>query len=256
MVGLSFGFGLGLTSTRGSGAIPDNVPSAFTFTDQTNVAISTVIISDEVTIAGLGTGDTAGSAAVTITGGEYSKNSGAYASTATTAVNGDKFRVRHTSSASNSTATDTTLTIGGVSDTFTSTTIAAGAPELFPDPTLVSPNYTTSGLVTKASGQMAVYSAAISTSALTLNTTLLSAFNANIVNGTTYDVALTITGYTSGNIRVRIWNGTVIILTAPGNGVVTAVVTAGATSAAGLFISGDTSAPATLNITNISVKLH
>lgn len=130
-----------------------------------------------------------------------------------------------------------------------------GPPELFPDPTLVSPNYTVSGLVTKASGQMAVYSAAISTSALTLNTTLLSAFNANIVNGTTYDVALTITGYTSGNIRVRIWLGTVIILTAPGNGVVTAVVTAGATSAAGLNVAGDTS-PATLNITNISVKLH
>lgn len=132
----------------------------------------------------------------------------------------------------------------------------SGPPELFPDPTLVGPNYTTSGLVTKASGQMAVYSAAISTSALTLNTTLLTAFNANIIAATVYDVAVTVTGYTGGNLRLRIWNGTIIALTPSGNGVFTAVVTSGATSAAGLFISGDTTAPATLNITNISVKLH
>lgn len=38
---------------------------------------------------------------------------------------GNTVKVRHTSSASNSTAVNTTLTIGDVSDTFTSTTVAA-----------------------------------------------------------------------------------------------------------------------------------
>jgi hypothetical protein len=67
------------------------------------------------------------SVAVTVTGGTYSKNGGSYVSSAGTAQNGDTFAVRHTSSSSNSTATNTVLTVGGVSDTFTSTTIASSA---------------------------------------------------------------------------------------------------------------------------------
>lgn len=100
----------------------DTTPNAFTFTDQTGVATSSERTSNTITVAGLGDGV---SVVVSITGGTYSKNGGAYTSSAGTAVNGDTFAVRHTSSASNSTATNTTLTIGGVSDTFTSTTEAA-----------------------------------------------------------------------------------------------------------------------------------
>jgi MYXO-CTERM domain-containing protein len=36
--------------------------------------------------------------------------------------NGDTIAVRHTSAATNDTDTDTTLTVGGIADTFTSTT--------------------------------------------------------------------------------------------------------------------------------------
>ncbi|HKB69837.1 MAG TPA: hypothetical protein VKH46_03275, partial [Thermoanaerobaculia bacterium] len=39
-------------------------------------------------------------------------------------ANGDSVRARHTSSASFLTPIDTTVTIGGLSDTFTSTTLA------------------------------------------------------------------------------------------------------------------------------------
>lgn len=100
----------------------DTTPDAFTFTDQTNVPVSTTRTSNTITVSGLGA-----AATVTVSGGEYSKNSGAYTSASTTAVNNDTFSVRHTSSASNSTSVNTTLTIGGVSDTFTSTTEAAAA---------------------------------------------------------------------------------------------------------------------------------
>jgi hypothetical protein len=102
----------------------DTTPDAFTFTDVTSAPLSTTETSNTITIAGLGSGV---SVAVTVTGGTYSKNGGSYVSSAGTAQNGDTFAVRHTSSSSNSTATNTVLTVGGVSDTFTSTTVASSA---------------------------------------------------------------------------------------------------------------------------------
>ena len=107
-----------------SAAPPDTQPDAFTFTDQTDVPVSSARTSNTITVAGM---DAGASATVTVTGGTYSKNSGAHTSASGTAQNGDTFAVRHTSSASNSTATNTTLTIGGVNDTFTSTTEAAAS---------------------------------------------------------------------------------------------------------------------------------
>ncbi|HXH24043.1 MAG TPA: hypothetical protein VNI78_02265 [Vicinamibacterales bacterium] len=101
----------------------DDVPDAFTFTDQTGVPTSSIIESNLITITGI---DTA--SAWSITGGEASINGGAYSSAGGTVDNGDTIRVRHTSSASASTATNTVLTVGGVSDTFTSTTAAASSP--------------------------------------------------------------------------------------------------------------------------------
>lgn len=98
----------------------DGTPDQFTFTDVTDAALSTTQTSNLITIAGITI-----SVAVSVTGGTYSKNGGAYTSSAGTAVNGDTFRVRHTSSSSPDTAVNTTLTVGGVSDTFTSTTVGA-----------------------------------------------------------------------------------------------------------------------------------
>lgn len=109
----------------GTQTLVDAVPDAFAFTDQTGVTPSSVRTSNTITVVGLGTDV---SADVTITGGTYSKNGAGYTSSAGTAVNGDTFAVRHTASGSYSTAVNTALTIGGVSDTFTSTTMANAQP--------------------------------------------------------------------------------------------------------------------------------
>ncbi len=99
----------------------DTIPNAFVFNDVNNVALSAVQTSNQITVAGI---DTA--SPISVVGGEYSKNGGTFTNVAGTVVAGDTVRVRHTSSALNSTATNTTLTIGGVSDTYTSTTIPVG----------------------------------------------------------------------------------------------------------------------------------
>jgi hypothetical protein len=112
---------------------PDTTPDAFSFTDQTDVALSTVVESAPVTISGIAA-DT--DVAVSITGGDYAVSSdsgatwGAYTATAGSVRLNDQVKVRHTSSASLSTATDTVLTVGGISDTFTSTTEAPPRPTI------------------------------------------------------------------------------------------------------------------------------
>lgn len=101
----------------------DTTPDQFIFADRFNVATSTEITSAAITVTGI---DAA--ADITVTGGTYSINGGAFTASAGTVVSGDQVRARHTSSASASTATDTAVTIGGVSDTFTSTTAGTSNP--------------------------------------------------------------------------------------------------------------------------------
>jgi hypothetical protein len=96
----------------------DTTPDAFSFVDQTDVALSTAITSAPVTIAGINA-----AAAISITGGQYSINGGAFTSAAGTVTSGQQVAVRVTSAATGLTATDATLTVGGVSDTFTATTL-------------------------------------------------------------------------------------------------------------------------------------
>ncbi|MRR54946.1 MAG: cytochrome c [Deltaproteobacteria bacterium] len=108
------------TSTTVAAAGADTTPDQFSFTAQTGVALSTVITSNTITVAGINS-----PAPISITGGAYSINGGAFTTTAGTVTNGQTVAVQHTSSASNSAVTTTTLTIGGVSAAFTSTTLAA-----------------------------------------------------------------------------------------------------------------------------------
>ncbi len=107
------------------GAITDTTPASFSFTDQTDVEVSTVISSDSVLISGIER-----QSPVTITGGEWrtlnSLNSDSVVQDWTSGSGFvDKFQkvqVRGTSSASTLTQTDVVLTVGGVSDTFSVTT--------------------------------------------------------------------------------------------------------------------------------------
>lgn len=96
----------------------DTTPDAFSFTDQSGVALSSTITSAPITVTGI---DAA--AAITVSGGTYDINgSGTFIADPGTVNNGDAVRARHTSSASYLTAANTTVTIGGVSDEFRSTT--------------------------------------------------------------------------------------------------------------------------------------
>jgi uncharacterized delta-60 repeat protein len=111
----------GVTDVFSSTSVaPDNVPNAFSFTDQSSVARSTAVTSAAITVSGTNV-----PAPIGVTGGEYAINGGAFTSAAGTVNPGDTVQARHTSSASFATATDTVVTIGGVVDTFTSTTLAA-----------------------------------------------------------------------------------------------------------------------------------
>ena len=106
---------------------PDTTPSAFTFIDVTEVALSSEQISNTITVADINT-----AAAISVTGGLYKINSGDYTATGGTVNSGDTVTVKHTASGILGTAVDTVLTIGGVSDTYTSTTeVPDTAPDAF-----------------------------------------------------------------------------------------------------------------------------
>lgn len=105
----------------------DEVVDAFAFTDQTEVALSTLLTSNTITISGLAT--TVGGSPVvlevpgTITGAEWNKNgTGWNAAGSTTFKNSDTLQLRMTSAALDNTQTSATVNIGGVTDTWTITT--------------------------------------------------------------------------------------------------------------------------------------
>jgi hypothetical protein len=118
-VSTSIQIGVSVTTWSSMTRAERTTPAAFSFTALTSAALSTIQTSSSITVSGLDTGTVA---TVTILGGNYSKNGAGYASTATTAINGDIFAVQHVSSASYATAVQTVLTINNQSGTFTSTT--------------------------------------------------------------------------------------------------------------------------------------
>jgi uncharacterized delta-60 repeat protein len=95
----------------------DTVPNAFSFVDQTNLPVNAEVTSNPITVGGINA-----PAAISITGGEYSINGAAFTSAAGTVTNGAEVRVRAIASSNYSTTVSATLTIGGVSDTFSLTT--------------------------------------------------------------------------------------------------------------------------------------
>jgi hypothetical protein len=101
-------------------ALNDRTPSALSaFTTQTNVAEESERISNEITVAGINR-----ATLLTVSNGKYSINGSNWIDTPTHVHLGDKVRLRHIASSSPNTSVVTTLTIGGVQGTFTSTTAA------------------------------------------------------------------------------------------------------------------------------------
>lgn len=109
-----------------STAAADAVPDAFSFTAQGNVALNMQIESGAVTVAGINI-----PAPLSVSGGEYQINGGTWTSAAGTVNNGQTVKVRHTSAATGGQSVTTTLSIGGVSGSFTSTTLADSTPDAF-----------------------------------------------------------------------------------------------------------------------------
>jgi uncharacterized delta-60 repeat protein len=106
--------------------MPDTTPDPFGFLLLYDVALNTVMISNTITVTGIDS-----PSAVSITGGEYSINNGAFTSATGTVINGDRITVRMTSSNNYSTTTNAILTVGGYSGIFSVTTYAK---KTIPDP--------------------------------------------------------------------------------------------------------------------------
>ena len=98
--------------------LTDTVPDAFSFVDQNGLATNVTVTSNSIVITGLGA-----SSPISIAGGEYSINGGAFTSLEGLINNNDSVVVHTTSSSIGLTPADTVLTIGGISDTFTVTTL-------------------------------------------------------------------------------------------------------------------------------------
>jgi len=99
----------------------DDVPAAYTFTNQTGVATGAVVVSASVTPTGY---DRA--AAIAISGGEYSVNGAPFTATAGYITPGDNVRVRLTAASGANTSSTATLDINSVTAAFTVTTAKAG----------------------------------------------------------------------------------------------------------------------------------
>lgn len=107
----------------------DTTPDAFSLTAQSDVPLNTAITSNAITVSGINA-----PASISISGGQYAINGGAYTSAAGSVNNGNTVTVRLQSSSSHSTSTTATLTIGGVSAAFTVTTeafVADTTPDAF-----------------------------------------------------------------------------------------------------------------------------
>ncbi|MCW5592009.1 MAG: PPC domain-containing protein [Burkholderiales bacterium] len=114
--------GVNLTATYVV-VVPDTTPDAFSFTAQADVPTGSLRTSNTITPAGYNT-----AAAISVANGEYSIGCSTFTASAGTINPGQTVCVRHTSSGSNSTTVTTTLTIGGVNGTFSSTTVAPPNP--------------------------------------------------------------------------------------------------------------------------------
>ena len=101
----------------------DLEPDPFSFTDQLDVVLDTDTVSNSITVSGIDAPTNIGIASCTSAICEYAVNGGDWTSTAGLVAPGDAVAVRQRSSASFGTTTDLTLDIGGVTDTFSVTTI-------------------------------------------------------------------------------------------------------------------------------------
>lgn len=99
-------------------AAPDTTPDPFAFASRSSVQRSTLVTSSAITVSGINT-----AAPISVVGGEYSIGCGdSFTSGAGSISSGRTVCVRHQSAATGGATVTTSLTIGGVTGTFSSTT--------------------------------------------------------------------------------------------------------------------------------------
>lgn len=98
----------------------DTAPDAYSFPPVVGAALDTPVVSAAVTPVGYNS-----TTNISITGGQYRINGGAWTALAGYLDPGDQVEVQVQSSPSNSTAVSATLTVGGVQAAFSVTTLAA-----------------------------------------------------------------------------------------------------------------------------------
>ena len=199
--------GTNTISVSGTGAAVDTTPDPFTFAAQTGVTLSTTATSNTITVSGINA-----AASITITGGTYSINSGVYTSAAGMVNNGDTVAVRQTSSGSYSSTTNATLTIGGVSGTFSVTTQSAPA-DTTPDPftfaaqTGVALSTTATSNTITVSGINAAASITITGGTYSINSGSYTSAAGTVNNGNTVTVRQTSSGSYSSTTNATLTIG-------------------------------------------------
>ena len=111
----------------------DTTPDTFTFDSQSNVSIAETVESNEITVAGINS-----PSPISVTGGEFAINGATFTNVDSVVSNGQRVVVRQVSANNPNTTTDVALTIGGVSSTFSVTTLMDTTPPIatitFPPP--------------------------------------------------------------------------------------------------------------------------
>lgn len=179
------------TSATTTTTLPDATPNPFTFTDQTNVPLSTLVTSNSITVSGINT-----PAVISITGGTFSVNGGEYRSDSFVVNSGNTVTVQVTSSGSYFTKTDATVTIGGVSDTFSVTTLPSPGvtpPEqfTFTDKTGVALNTLVTSNAITVSGITTAVPISITGGTYSINSGLYTNADGNVNNGDSVTVQQT-----------------------------------------------------------------
>ncbi|GAB1257291.1 hypothetical protein NBRC116494_17930 [Aurantivibrio plasticivorans] len=106
----------------------DTIPDQFSFDDEVDVPINSIRESNLITITGI-----SAETSISISGNEaeYRIEGGTYTSVDGTINNGEALQIRQISSGSNSVTLNATINIGGVTDTYSVTTIEDVLPDLF-----------------------------------------------------------------------------------------------------------------------------
>lgn len=118
------------SSNSSSAPSIDTTPEAFSFSPLDNQLRSEEVISNSVTITGINSATT-----IAITNGQYAIGEAAFTEAAGTITNGQSVKVKLTASENTFTETTATLTVGGVSASFTVKT----QPDIMPDPFSFAP---------------------------------------------------------------------------------------------------------------------